>query len=73
MTPSTFAFYWLVSAGTLIGIYYLSVTGRLFCAFLFLGHAWEMLKEEVARPVKVIKDALSRKGLELDEHEEHLS
>lgn len=39
-----------------------------------VARAWKVLKEEVCRPVRVIRKALSRKELvELDDFERHLS
>lgn len=38
------------------------------------GRAWKVLKEEVIRPVRVIRKALNRKQeIELDDWERHLS
>lgn len=49
------------------------VKGRLMCFFIGAGHAWAILKEEVRRSIRVIRKAISRKEIKLDEHEEELS
>lgn len=69
----TWIVYWFLLAGFILAIYHLTVTGRLYCAASYIGHAWAVLKEEVARPIMVIKKALNRKDMELDEHEESIS
>jgi len=69
----TWIVYWFLLAGFILAIYHLTVTGRLYCTAVYIGHAWAVLKEEVMRPVRVIKKALSRKDMELDEHEESIS
>lgn len=72
MSSSLFAAIWSAGIIITVGIYFLAVTGRLYCGALFLGHFWATLKEEVARPIRVIKKALKR-DITLDEHEQRIS
>jgi len=65
--------YWSAIAGFICLLFRLAVTGRLYCAAAYIGHAWAVLKEEIARLIRVIKKALNRKDMELDEHEESIS
>jgi len=55
--------FWL---GVLSGIIILAlwqslIKGRLYCFYLFCGHGWQVLIEEIRRPIRVIREALSRK------------
>ena len=73
MSTSTFLLCWIGSIITILAIYILAVTGQLYCAALFIGHILATLKEEVARPFRVIRKALDREDITLDEHERHIS
>jgi hypothetical protein len=69
-------FYWLCLSAFVAAIYVLTVRGQLYCAAMLVGHWWAVLKEEVCRPVRLIKEILGRKrqrDIHLDEYERHLS
>ena len=73
MSPAQFAIAWLLAILTTVSVYYIVVTGKLYCAALFIGHLCRVLKEEIVRPLHIIRKALSRKEIELDEAEESIS
>jgi len=54
--------YYLGASVFLAALYVLTVTGRLYCAAMFIGHCLAILKEEIARPLRIIREILSRKG-----------
>ena len=54
--------YYLGASASLAALYVLAVTGRLYCAAMYFGHWLAILKEEVMRPVRIIREILSRKG-----------
>lgn len=72
-TIQLFLFYWAGACFIAAMLYILAATGRLYCAAVFIGHCWSILKDEVVRPLRVIKKALSRKDINLDEHERFIS
>jgi hypothetical protein len=65
--------YWALIALFILTIYILTVRGQLYCAAIYVGHWWAVLKEEVTRSVGVIRKELDRSEVELDEHEQHIS
>ena len=65
-------FFWI---GFISGLIFLALWqhvtgGRTHCIWIFFGHVWAVLKEEVARPLRVIKKALSRGSVRLDDTED---
>ncbi|HTI09164.1 MAG TPA: hypothetical protein VL832_11435 [Puia sp.] len=69
--------YWMGVSLLVLFAYILTVRGQFYCAAMFLGHVWATLKEEVCRPMRVIRKALSRKErkrqMHLDEIENSIS
>lgn len=73
-TIHIFLFCWAGACFFTALIYILAANGQLYCTAVYIGHCWSILKEEVMRPVRVIRKALNRKrNIELDEYERHLS
>jgi len=53
---------WLFFILLFLALYVGAATGRLYCAAMFIGHWMAVLREEIARPLRIIREVLSRKG-----------
>lgn len=53
--------FWIGGTLLTVAVYILTVRGQLYCFAMFCGHGLAVLKDEVVRSVRVIKEALSRK------------